>query len=101
VSLKPLLWLLATVATLVARPAAAREAGEPIRLAWIEGDVAGMTSIFSPDGKSTIGFVEYRQHRRGDILEAVRTARAQSARRRRFDLALKRRMSRLEGRHVP
>ena len=74
-SLRLLLWVLATVATLAARPAAGRDAGDPIRLAWIEGDVAGMTSILSPDGKSTIGFVDYRQRRRGDVLEAVRVAR--------------------------
>jgi hypothetical protein len=54
--------------------AAARESGDPIRLKWTEGDVAGMTPILSPEGK-TIGFVEYHQHRRGDILEAVRVAR--------------------------
>jgi hypothetical protein len=75
VSLKPLLRVLATVATLAARPAAGRDAGDPIRLAWVEGDVGGMTSVFSPDGKSTIGFIEYRQRRRGDTLEAVRIAR--------------------------
>jgi hypothetical protein len=75
VSLKALLCILATVATLAARPAAGRDPGDPIRLAWVEGDVAGMTSIFSPDGKSAIGFVEYRQHRRGHVLEAVRIAR--------------------------
>lgn len=74
-SLKPLVWILATVATLAAYPAAGRDPGEPIRLAWVEGDVAGMTSILSPDGESTIGFVEYRQRRRGDVLEAVRIAR--------------------------
>ena len=74
-SLKPLLSILATVAMLAARPAAGGDSGEPIRLAWVEGDVAGMTTIFSPDGKSTIGFVEYRQRRRGDTLEAVRIAR--------------------------
>ncbi len=34
-----------------------------------------MSSIFSPDGKSTIGFVDYRQRRRGDVLEIVRVAR--------------------------
>jgi hypothetical protein len=75
VSLKPLLWVLAIVATLAARPAAGRDSGDPIRLAFVEGDVAGLTSIFSPDGKSTIGVVEYRQRRRGDILEVVRIAR--------------------------
>ena len=74
-SLKPLLWVLATVATLAAQSAAGRDAGDPIRLAWVEGDVAGITSIFSPDGKSTIGFIDYHQRRRGDILEAVRIAR--------------------------
>ena len=74
-SLKPLLWVLATVTTVAASPAAGRDAGDPIRLAWVEGDVAGITSIFSPDGKSTIGFVDYRQRRRGDVLEAVRIAR--------------------------
>jgi hypothetical protein len=60
VSLKPLLWVLATVATLAAHPAAGRDAGDRIRLAWVEGDVAGMPSILSPDGTSTMGFVEYR-----------------------------------------
>ncbi|MBP1687864.1 MAG: hypothetical protein H6Q33_4007, partial [Deltaproteobacteria bacterium] len=53
---------------IVGSAAARRDPGDPIRLAWVEGDVAGLTSIFSPDGKSTIGFVEYRQHRRGDTL---------------------------------
>ena len=67
-SLKPLLWVLATVAALAAHPAAGREAGDPIRVAWIEGDVAGMTAILSPDGTSTIGFVDYRQHRRGSVI---------------------------------
>jgi hypothetical protein len=75
VTLKSLLWVLAPVVILAARPAAGRDAGDFIRLAWVEGDVAGMTSIFSPDGKSTIGFVEFRQRRRGDMLEAVRIAR--------------------------
>ena len=59
----------------VGSAAAHRDAGDPIRLAWVEGDVAGMTSIFSPDGHSTIGFVDYHQRRRGDVLEAVRIAR--------------------------
>lgn len=54
--------------------AAARESGDPIRLKWTEGDVAGMTPITSPEGQ-TIGFVEYHQHRHGDVLETVRVAR--------------------------
>jgi hypothetical protein len=49
----------------------ARDSGDPIQLKWIEGDVAGVTSIFSGDGKTTIGFVEYHQHRDGDALQAV------------------------------
>lgn len=54
---------------------AAQEAGEPIILAWIEGDVAGMTSVFSADGHEVIGFVEYRQRRNGDLLETKRVTR--------------------------
>ena len=73
---RPLLWLLAIAAALAARPAAGRDPEDPIRMAWVEGDVAGMTSILSPDGTSTIGFVDYRQHRSGsDLLEIVRIAR--------------------------
>jgi len=75
VSLKPLLWVLATVATLAARPAAGREPGDPIRLAWVEGDVAGLSSIRSPDGKVVIGSINYHQRRRGQTLHAVRIAR--------------------------
>ena len=68
---------LALLAALAAAPAAAagREAGDPIRMEWIEGDVAGTTSIRSPDGGTIIGFVDYHQRRRGDRLEAVRIAR--------------------------
>ena len=50
----------------------ARESGDPIQLQWMEGDVAGMTAIWSPDGTKVIGFVEYHQHREGDHLEAAR-----------------------------
>jgi hypothetical protein len=56
------------------RAVSAGDSGDPIQLKWIEGDVAGVTSIFSEDGKTMIGFVEYHQHRRGDVLEAVRVA---------------------------
>jgi len=34
-----------------------------------------MMRILSPDGRTTIGFIEYRQRRRGDVLETVRIAR--------------------------
>lgn len=69
------LCILAALATVAARPAVGRETGDAIRLAWVEGDVAGMSPILSPDGHTTIGFIDYRQHRRGDLLKLVRVAR--------------------------
>jgi hypothetical protein len=56
-------------------PANARDAGEPIRLAWSEGDVAGMSTIWAPNATEPIGLVEYHQTRRGDRLSSVRIAR--------------------------
>src|SRR5215472_9295559 len=56
------------------RPAAARDPGDPIRLQWQEGDVAGVTRILSADGGRTIGFIDYHQRRSGDHLEIVRVA---------------------------
>jgi hypothetical protein len=53
----------------------ARESGEPIVLTWHEGDVAGLTQILAADGRKVIGTLEYRQQRRGNMLEAVRRAR--------------------------
>jgi hypothetical protein len=53
----------------------ARESGDPIQLQWMEGDVAGMTPIWSPDATRVIGSIEYRQHRQGDRLDATRVAR--------------------------
>jgi hypothetical protein len=70
--------ILGTVITALIAPARgvfARESGDPIQLQWMEGDVAGMTTIWSPDGLKVIGFVEYHQHRQGDRLEAARVAR--------------------------
>jgi len=55
--------------------AAAREAGDPIAVAWTEGDVGGMQRILSPDGETTIGYVEYHQRVRDGILETVRVSR--------------------------
>lgn len=57
------------------RAALARDSGDPIRLKWMEGDVAGLTPILSADGKKQIGFIEYHQRREGDRLEATRIAR--------------------------
>ena len=67
--------LLAGALVLVANPAWPRAAGDPVRLVWDEGDVAGVTSIYGPEGGDPIGFVEYRQTRRGDVLSCVRVAR--------------------------
>jgi hypothetical protein len=75
-SLVPLALLLtAAGAALAAAPAVARTPGQPIRLAWIEGDVAGLTPVRAADGKAVIGAVEYHQHREGERLTAVRVAR--------------------------
>jgi hypothetical protein len=58
----------------VAASAAARDAKEPIRLAWSEGDLAGLQLIYPKEGNEPIGYVEYTQHRRGDTLEAKRVS---------------------------
>ena len=55
--------------------AAAREAGDPIRLAWTEGDVAGMSTVWDADAREPIGFVEYHQSVRGDLLSTSRVTR--------------------------
>jgi hypothetical protein len=65
--------LLVALVPLLASSAGARSASEPVRLAWTEGDVAGMSTVYTPDG-SVMGFIEYRQHRRDDRLSAVRVA---------------------------
>ena len=64
--------LLVAVSAVCAR---AREPGEPIRLVWTEGDVAGQTPIYGAQGGKPIGVVEYHQRRRGDELETTRVAR--------------------------
>src|SRR5262245_9712984 len=55
--------------------AAAREPGDPIQLQFVEGDIAGITSIHAADAGGVIGRIEFRQRRRGTMLEVVRTAR--------------------------
>jgi hypothetical protein len=68
--------LLAGIAGLVLpAPAFPRAAGEPVRLVWSEGDVAGMAAIHGPRGGEPIGFVEYHQTRTNDRLSSVRVAR--------------------------
>lgn len=58
---------------LVAAPAAADETC--LRLAWVEGDVAGFSSILSPDRSRQVGYIDYRQVRDGKALEVRRIAR--------------------------
>ena len=62
------------VVLIAAAPLAARSPGDAIRLVWMEGDVAGMSTIYDPTGDTPIGFIEYHQTRRGDILSCVRIA---------------------------
>jgi hypothetical protein len=66
--------LLAVAAWLASGTLYAREPGDPIKLAWTEGDVAGYTPIYGADGKEPIGVIEYVQRRKGDVLEARRVA---------------------------
>jgi hypothetical protein len=47
----------------------------PIKLAYVEGDVAGTTMIWSEDGKRVLGIIEYRQHLEKDRLRITRVAR--------------------------
>ena len=60
---------------LVASAALAREPGEPIRIVWKEGDVAGQSPIYGPNEGAPIGVVEYHQHVDGNELETIRVAR--------------------------
>lgn len=46
----------------------------PIKLKYTEGDFAGATTIWFEDGKRVMGFIEYRQHLRGDRLHIERVA---------------------------
>ncbi len=69
---------LLTVAVIFSGAAAvarARESGDPIAVQWSEGDVSGMTAILSAQGRDQIGFIDYHQRRRGDVLQTVRVAR--------------------------
>ena len=53
--------LCAVMLTALAWPlvAAARDAGDPIRMAYDEGDVAGIVNIFPQDGSEPIGVIVY------------------------------------------
>jgi hypothetical protein len=54
--------------------ATATAPGEPVRLVWNEGDVAGMSTIYDSERRE-IGYIDYRQDRQGDRLTSVRVAR--------------------------
>ena len=60
---------------LLAATAAARAAGDAIKVVYDEGDVAGFSAIYGTDGRTPIGFIEYHQKRRGDVLSSIRVAR--------------------------
>ncbi len=65
---------LAALLLLSATLVEAREPGDPITLAYIEGDVSAQQLIQDPQGK-VIGLILYDQRRRGDVLETRRVAR--------------------------
>jgi hypothetical protein len=55
--------------------AAGREPGQPIRLEFVEGDVAGFSAISAVDAGGVIGRIEFHQRSRDGLLETVRVAR--------------------------
>jgi hypothetical protein len=67
--------VLALTTLLGSKGALARAPGDPITLAFREGDVAGFSTIYDGDGGGPIGSIEYHQTLRGDVLSAVRIAR--------------------------
>lgn len=66
--------VLAALLLLAACPASARDPGDPIKLAFVEGDVSAQQLIRDPQGK-VVGLILYHQRRRGDVLETRRVAR--------------------------
>ena len=62
------------IACVLPSAALARDAGEPIRTIYTEGDLAGYSGIVAPDTQQPVGVVEYVQRRKGDVLEATRVA---------------------------
>ncbi len=67
--------IVSAILVLLPGAARARSPGEPIRVTWSEGDVAGLSTIYTGDGREPIGFVEYHQSRHGDRLTSMRVAR--------------------------
>jgi len=68
------MWIVTAILVLLPGAAHAGSPGDPIRVAWNEGDVAGFSTIYAADGREQIGFVEYHQTRRGDRLSSARIA---------------------------
>ncbi|MEO8603901.1 MAG: hypothetical protein ABI629_15105 [bacterium] len=67
--------LFATLALMCgAVTARAADPTPPIKLAYVEGDFAGATTIWSEDGKHVMGYIAYRQHLTGDRLHIERVA---------------------------
>src|SRR2546427_11567242 len=62
---------LAAALLLLPAAAGARSPGDPVRLVWAEGDVAGTSTIYGPDVGEPIGFIENRQTLHGDQLSSV------------------------------
>jgi hypothetical protein len=71
-----LVWV-AMVAACVLAAGTARAASPtpPLKLAYVEGDLAGTTTIWSEDGKRVLGIIEYRQHLTKDRMHITRLAR--------------------------
>jgi hypothetical protein len=69
-------WLLASTCWFLSTtPVCAASPTPPLRLAYVEGDVAGTSVIWSEDGKRVLGIIEYRQRRENDRLHVSRIAR--------------------------
>lgn len=71
----PVAALVVAAVAFAAQAARAASPTPPIALAYVEGDVAGSTPIWSPDGKRLIGIIDYRQRRERDRLVITRAAR--------------------------
>ncbi len=67
-------WSIFFLVLALAPRAGARDAGDPIKMAYDEGELTGFVNIFGKEGTDPIGVVHYNQRRRGDTLEAKRVA---------------------------
>lgn len=67
--------VLVLIALFVLSTPARGESPQPLKLSYIEGDFGGPSTIWSEDGRRVVGFIDYRQHRRGNRLRIERVAR--------------------------